>query len=99
MMKMLQISRGNIDIAIHSTGTIGLPYRLKNKSNSLPQKAKQKCFKWKKQQLNVKIHTHFLKPQEENYLSNLIKEWFINQDTKKPKTLKKRLVYIKMYEV
>ena len=41
MMKMLQISRGNIDIAIHSTATIGLPYRLKNKSNSLPQKAKQ----------------------------------------------------------
>lgn len=61
MMKMLQISRGNTDIAIHSTGTIGLPHRLKNKSNSLPQKAKQKCFKWKKKTIKCKDTYTFFK--------------------------------------
>lgn len=40
-MKILQSSTGNTDIAIRSTGTISLPYRFKNKSNSLPQRAKQ----------------------------------------------------------
>lgn len=71
-MKILQSSTGNTDIAIRSTGTISLPYRFKNKSNSLPQRAKQNAPNEKKKtKLNVKIHTHFLKLQEENYLSNL----------------------------
>lgn len=72
-MKILQSSTGNTDIAIRSTETISLPYRFKNKSNSLPQRAKQNApnEKKKKKQLNVKIHTHFLKLQEENYLSYL----------------------------
>lgn len=41
-MKILQSSTGNTDIAMPGTGTISLPYRFKNKSNSLPQRAKNK---------------------------------------------------------
>ena len=59
MMKILQISTGNTDIAIHSTGTISLPYRFENKNNPLAQIAKQNASNEKKK--NVKIHTHFFK--------------------------------------
>lgn len=48
MMKILQISTGNTDIAIHSTGTISLPYRFENKNNPLAQIAKQNASNEKK---------------------------------------------------
>lgn len=51
-MKILQSSTGNTDIAIRSTGTISLPYRFKNKSNSLPQRAKQNAPSEKKKKNN-----------------------------------------------
>lgn len=51
-MKILQSSTGNTDIAIRSTETISLPYRFKNKSNSLPQRAKQNAPNEKKKKKN-----------------------------------------------
>lgn len=53
-MKILQSSTGNTDIAIRSTGTISLPYRFKNKSNSLPQRAKQNAPNEKKKKKTTK---------------------------------------------
>lgn len=53
-MKILQSSTGNTDIAIRSTGTISLPYRFKNKSNSLPQRAKQNAPNEKKKKTTTK---------------------------------------------
>ena len=53
MMKILQISTGNTDIAIYSTGTISLPYRFEtritlyhkeqNKILQMRKKKKTKC--------------------------------------------------------
>lgn len=61
MMKILQISTRNTDIAVRNTGTISLPYRFENKNNPLPQIAKQNASNEEKKKKNVKIHTHFFK--------------------------------------
>ena len=62
MMKILQISTGNTDIAIYSTGTISLPYRFETRI-TLYHKEQNKILQMrkKKTKLNVKIHTHFFK--------------------------------------
>lgn len=59
MMKILQISTRNTDIAVRSTGTISLPYRFENKNNPLPQIAKQNASNEEKKKKCKDTYTFF----------------------------------------